>query len=533
MDEHGQEVSGLTLNSLSGGGEMRRRLVGLPYPQLSPEVWQRVGPLLEDVEQRGGSAVLENQLFCIHRNGYAEETYLSFRCSAVPDHAANVQGVMVRVDETTDQVISARRDAMLRDLSTAGTRAHSVEDACSDALEFVSQHSTDIPFALLYVRNPKQREACLVTTAALAAGTPASPHVLAFDFARGGAGWPVAAAIETNRTVIVDDLLTRFEPLPAGDWPMAPRCAAIVPLATRERDKPDCALILGVSARRELDTAYLDFIELVAKHLVGVITAGRQREEAERAAVNRAAAKVARTESRARTRVLKARVDGVLEERTRLAREIHDTLLQHVTGIALQLRAALPHIQTSPDDALTTLERVADLAENTSREARQVVWDMRPGALNEEEFVRAVEITAHRTLAAAPVALQFTASGRPSQLDEEAQRVVLRIVQEAMANVVRHAAANAIRLTLSFGARRLRVAVTDDGRGFNVESDFRSYAGHWGLVGMQERADQIGASLRVQSALHRGTTVTFDLRLSGPRAKQRFVTRPDRESAIA
>jgi signal transduction histidine kinase len=289
---------------------------------------------------------------------------------------------------------------------------------------------------------------------------------------------------------------------------------------------------VGVSARRELDAEYLDFIELVAKQVMVVMAAGRQREDADRDAVNRAAAKVAQTESRARTRMLKAKVAGVLEERTRLAREIHDTLLQDVTGIALQLRAALPHVQTSPDDALTTLERVADLAESTSREARQVVWDMRPCALNEEEFVRAVEITAHRTIAGAPVGFQFAPSGRVRRLDEDTQQVVLRVVREAVANVVRHAAAKSIRVTLSFGARRLRVAVVDDGRGFTVASDFRSYSGHWGLVGMQERADQIGASLRVRSDPHHGTTVTLDLPFHTARTKRPLATRGDRESAI-
>jgi signal transduction histidine kinase len=593
MDEQGQAVSRLTLSWLSGGGEMGRQLrahkwsasalgrpedwplclknaakqilsagtplavvwgpdqltlhndafvppvcsksqrgVGLPFRHLFPEAWQRAAPLLEQVMQRGHSALLENQLFCIYRNGYAEEIYLSFRCSPVAD-AATVRGVMIGVDVTTDQVVSARRDVALRDVARAGAQAHSLEDACCDALEAVSHHSTDIPFALLYTRNGSTNQARLVATAALAAGTAASPHVLALDSPSGSASWPVGAAIEANRTVVVDDLLARFETLPAGDWPLAPRCAAIIPFATRERGEPDGALILGVSARRELDATYLGFIELVAKNIVAVVSAGRQREEAGRVAVNRAAAKVARTENRARTRVLKARVDGVREERTRLAREIHDTLLQHVTGIALQLRAALPHVRMAPDDALMTLERVADLAENTSREARQVVWDIRPGALKEKEFVRAVEITAHRTLGGAPAVLHFAVSGHPRALDEETQRVVLRVVQEAMANVVRHAVANAIGLTLSFGARRLRVAVTDDGRGFTVAPDFRSYIGHWGLVGMQERAEQIGGSLQVRSAPQRGTTVKLDVPLPASTSKRPLVRPEDEESAIA
>jgi len=593
MDEDGQDASLLTLDWLSGGGEMGRRLrahdwsasafgrpetwppclknaarqvlsartpvavawgpdqltlhndafvtpgcphsqsgVGLQFRHLFPEAWHRVGPLLEDVRRRGESALLDDQLFCIYRKGYAEEIYLSFRCNPVADHSG-VRGVMVMVDATTEQVVGARRAKALRDVSSTGAKARSVEDACCDALEALSHHSTDVPFALLYERNANQSQARLVATAALAAGTAASPRFITLDSAGGSGSWPVFAALETNHTVFVDDLQTRFEPLPAGDWPLAPRCAAIVPVATREPDQADGVLIMGLSARHELDTGYIEFIELVAKHVVAVISLGRDREEAERDAVNRAADKVARTESRARTRVLKARVDGVLEERTRLAREIHDTLLQQVTGIALQLRAALPHVQTLPDDALTTLERVADLAENTSREARQVVWDMRPGALSEEEFVRAVEIAAHRAISGAPLALHFTARGGPRRLDEKVQRVVLRIVQETIANVVRHAAANAIHLSLSFGPRRFRVAVADDGQGFTVESDFRSYAGHWGLLGMQERAEQIGASLQVRSVAQRGTTVTLELPLPASRTKRQLVTRHDRESAIA
>jgi signal transduction histidine kinase len=593
MNEQGQD-RGLALNWLSGGGEMGRRLrahdwsesafgrperwppclknavrqllsastptaivwgrdqltlhndafapsgcpkcqrgVALPFRHLFPDAWERAGHVLEDVTRRGEPALLEHALFCIYRDGCAEEIYLTFRCNPLADHAGRVRGVMVLVENTTDHVISARRTAALRDISTAGAKARTVEEACHDALEALSHHSTDIPFALLYASNANQTRARLVGSAALAAGGPASPHFLALDSVAATGSWPAGAAIETKHTVFIDDLPTRFEPLPAGEWPLAPRCAAIVPLATREPERLDGVLILGVSARRKLDTAYVEFIELVAKQVISVITSGRRREEAARDAVSRAAAKVSRTQSRARTRVLKARVDGVLEERTRLAREIHDTLLQHVTGIALQLRAALPHVQTSPDDALTTLERVADLAENTSREARQVVWDMRPGALNEEEFVRAVEITAHRSIGAASVGLQFTARGQLRRLREDAQRAVLRIVQEAVANVVRHAGASAVRVTLAFGARRLRVSVVDDGRGFSVESDFRSYAGHWGLVGMEERAEQIGASLRVRSALHRGTTVTIDLPLPASRAKRPLATSEDQEPAIA
>ena len=528
----GKAVSVLALNSPSGDDEVGRRQVGLPYPELCSEIWQRVAPLAEDVARSGKSALLENQLFCVYRNGYAEETYLSLRCDPVVDNDTTAGGITIIAEETTHRVISARRAAAVRDIAAAG-KGRSVEDACYDALEALSRHPTDIPFALLYAQTGTRMRARLIATAGLPRGTPASPDVLAVDSAAEAGSWPVATAIESNRMLVVDDLLTRFEPLPPGGWPLAPRSAVIVPLVTRELDRPDGALILGVSARRELDTQYLDFIELIAKHVGAAITAGRLREEAARDAFTRATAKVAQTEKRARTQALKARVAGVLEERSRLAREIHDTLLQDVTGIALQLRAALPRVQASPDDALTALERVADLAENTSREARQVVWDMRPSALDEDQFVRAVEITARRAVAGSAVALDFKTGRRTRTLDHEAQRLVLRIVQEAITNAVRHAAAKTIRLNLSFGARQLRLVVADDGRGFTVEPDFRSYAGHWGLVGMQERAEQIGASLRVQSVPQRGTTVTLALPLPASRAGRPAVVRAGRQSLPA
>jgi signal transduction histidine kinase len=414
-------------------------------------------------------------------------------------------------------------------VAACAAAAHSVESACRDALDAISRHSTDIPFALLYVvRSGERTCARLVGTAALAPGTPASPAMLSLDSLSDAAIWPVREALETNRTVVVDDLSARFDPLPAGGWPLAPRCAVVVPLTTPGRDQPDGALIAGVSARHQLDTGNLDFIDLIAKHVVAGIAGGRLREEQQRDAVARAGAKRARAKQRARLKALEARFAGVLEERTRLAREIHDTLIQGLTGIALQLRAAVLQAEASSDDSLATLatlDRIADLAEKTSREARRVVWDMRPSVLSEREFVQAVESAAHRTMAGAGLVLHLTANGRGRSFPADGQAAVLRIVQEAIANVVRHAAANTIRLTMSFGVRRLRVTVVDDGRGFVVEPDFRAYGGHWGLVGMQERAEQIGASLRVRSAPGHGTTVVLSVPLPEPGA-----TRPRRQA---
>jgi signal transduction histidine kinase len=177
----------------------------------------------------------------------------------------------------------------------------------------------------------------------------------------------------------------------------------------------------------------------------------------------------------------------------------------------LQLGVVLPQVRTSPDAAAATLERIVDLALATSREARQAVWDMRPVALDENDFPRAVEAAARQVAAEAPIVVHVSVAGHVCPLPVKHQAVVLRIVREAVANVVRHAQARSIRLELRYGARRLHVVVTDDGRGFVVQTDFHSYEGHWGLLGMQERASRLGGALTVQSAPAHGTMVTLVL----------------------
>jgi len=236
---------------------------------------------------------------------------------------------------------------------------------------------------------------------------------------------------------------------------------------------------------------------------------GRVHEDEARLAAARVAAQLARAKRRARMRSLKARFAGILEERTRLARELHDTLLQGVTGIALQLGTVLPYVRTSPDAAAKELERIVELALATSRDARQAVWDMRPPVLDDSEFVRAVEVTAQRLVSGAAIAVRVTVAGAVRPLSLTHQSVVLRVVQEAVGNAVRHAEARTIRVSLAYRDRSIRVAVVDDGRGFAVETDFHSYQGHWGLLGMQERAGSLSGELVVRSAPGRGTRVTL------------------------
>jgi signal transduction histidine kinase len=473
---------------------------------LCGDLWPRLVPLVERAMRLGESGVLDDQLFCTYRHGGAEESYLTCTCTPLLDDDDAIGGVMISVTESTEHVLSVRRTAALHDIAAAAATPRSVAAGCRHALAAVAAHSVDIPFALLYLRDAERDRVRLVATAGLAPGAAASPHVIELG-SPDDPGWPVAAALRTNEPVVVDDLLVRFGTLPAGEWPFAPKSAMVVPLTSPGRDEPDGVFVAGMSARHEPDAQSRSFIELVVKQIAAAIAGGRVHEDEERHAAARIAGQLARAKRRARMRALKARFAGILEERTRLAREIHDTLLQGVTGIALQLGTVLPQVRTSPDEAADALERIVELALETSRSARQAVWDIRPPALADGDFAHAAETAAQRIANDAGIAVTLSMSGDVRPLPLKHQSVVLRVVQEAVTNAVRHAHARMIRLHLAYGARRFHVAVSDDGRGFEVDPDFRSYEGHWGLLGMQERASSLGGALTVQSAPERGTTV--------------------------
>jgi signal transduction histidine kinase len=485
------------------GAPAPRPMAALPLRDTYPALARWLEPLLGRASDDEGSVVAEDELFCVYRNGYAEETYLTASCSRLLDDDGG--SVLVSMDESTERVLAERRAATLRDVAAESLGSRCVTESCVRAIEALSRHQEEIPFALLYLRDG-DGPARLTAAAHVTPDECASPAVIALATGTERPTWPVADALVRNETLAVDDVLDRFGALPAGDWPFAPRCAYVVPVTCPGDEAPGGALIAGVSARRAPDAQQRAFIELIAKQIGAVIAAGRLHEEASRRAVRLAEARRRAARRRARVRALEARFAAVLDERTRLAREIHDTLLQGVTAIALQLRAVLPHLEPSPASA-EALDRIIAIAEQTSHEARQAVWDIRPGTRSNAEFTRALESVAWRLVDGTGIDARVTVSGRARRLSGEQQDVVLRVTQEAIANAVLHAAASAIRVRVAYGARQLTLSVVDDGAGFVIASDPQAYAGHWGLVGMRERALSVRGELVVRSAPGAGTTV--------------------------
>ena len=209
---------------------------------------------------------------------------------------------------------------------------------------------------------------------------------------------------------------------------------------------------------------------------------------------------------RARERALAARFTAALEERSRLAREIHDTLLQGFTGVALQLTAVA---RRTPDpETVAALGDVVGMAQRTLDDARQAVWDLR-GPSTGGSFPVALGQLAEETIRGADLSLDFEVSGQERPLTPEVETATARVLRESLRNTVKHARACAVRVRLSYRPESLRLSVSDDGEGFQVDPTFRAYGGHWGLLGMKERAAELQGSLRVRSSPGCGTTVAL------------------------
>jgi PAS domain S-box-containing protein len=279
-----------------------------------------------------------------------------------------------------------------------------------------------------------------------------------------------------------------------------PRLVELMQRAIREKTD------MEVEYRVVLPDKSIRHIHAVGRPIVGasgevVELVGTNMDVTERKRAERAV-------RRARDRLLQARFAAMLEERTRIAREMHDTLLQGFTGIALQL-VAVAHRVSAPRETVTALDDLIALAQKTLKDARQAVWDMRSPALTGGDFPATLRAAAEDSLRGAGITLNYTVDGVPRPLDPEVEAVVFRVEQEAIANIVKHSAARTVRLGLSYGERALRLSVNDDGRGFAVEPDFHAYGGHWGLLGMWERASQIRGKLSVRSAPGQGSEIVI------------------------
>ena len=208
-----------------------------------------------------------------------------------------------------------------------------------------------------------------------------------------------------------------------------------------------------------------------------------------------------------RLRQIRSRFALVLEERARLAREIHDTLAQGFVGISSQLDAVAMCLTDQTSPARKYLDMARKMARHSLTEARRSVMDLRSSVLEGQDLASALESGARVWTAGSGVAVTVDAGGPPAGLPQAMEQHLLRIAQEAVTNALKHAAATNIAIHLRTAERQLRLRIEDNGRGFEEPDVFSSLGGHFGLLGMRERAERLGGDLRLESRPGVGTEV--------------------------
>ncbi len=218
-------------------------------------------------------------------------------------------------------------------------------------------------------------------------------------------------------------------------------------------------------------------------------------------------ATIAENEGLHRQLLAQAREAGVLDERRRMAREIHDTLAQGLTGIVTQLQAAEQAAAQAPDGPTGWQRHVAaatQLARDSLSEARRSVDALRPEPREGCRLSEALSDVAGRWSALYGVPVQVTTTGTARPVQPEAEFALLRAAQEALANVARHAHATRVGLTISYMENEVALDVRDDGVGFDPDT-----AGHgFGLVAMRQRIAALSGTLQVESEPGNGTAVS-------------------------
>jgi signal transduction histidine kinase len=210
----------------------------------------------------------------------------------------------------------------------------------------------------------------------------------------------------------------------------------------------------------------------------------------------------------------KLRSSAVLEERNRIARELHDTLEQELAGITMQLDLAVDCFQQVPSVAQHALEAARNMSRHSMIEARRSVWDLRCQLLEDGDLVSALTQIVEPLLPRERTKVDFNIQGSPVRLPGPVEMNLLRIGQEAVANAVAHGRATQVSIELRYATASVCLSVKDDGQGFAPGQS--SPAGHFGLLDMRERAQSMGSQLRVESEPGLGTRIAVEVLIHPP-----------------
>lgn len=217
------------------------------------------------------------------------------------------------------------------------------------------------------------------------------------------------------------------------------------------------------------------------------------------------------------SRIIKAQE----KERKKIANEVHDGPAQNMASVVMQLDILAKTIERAPEKAMAEVEHMKSMIKNSLNDVRRFIFDLRPMSLDDLGLVATLNRYVENTKSRVSFDLTLDLRGRDVPLSKETEITVYRIVQEAVNNARKHAAASLVRIKIEFQTGELRVSIRDNGKGFDVAQIRSSYSTResLGLISMMERAELLGGLLEVQSASGKGTLVNFRLNTDGGNQK--------------
>jgi signal transduction histidine kinase len=208
--------------------------------------------------------------------------------------------------------------------------------------------------------------------------------------------------------------------------------------------------------------------------------------------------------------------EAIHVERSRIARDLHDSLEQQLTGVSLHLFGAKSSLGSDPQSAAGALDLARRMLKHTQRETRNSIRDLRSPIQGRRGLAESLRTLAGDCNSLSGPAVELHLPPDPVRLPPDTEYQLLRLAQEALGNALKHAEATLISIRLAIASGQVELTVTDNGRGFRPDALDTSDPSHFGMLGMQERASKIGAAWTIQSAPGKGTTVSVILKSSLP-----------------
>jgi len=509
--------------------------LGKPISLVWREIWNDIGPMLATAMNGVEGTYVEQQLLIMERNGYPEETYYTFSYSPVPDDDGSVGGIICANTDDTLRMIGERQLTLLRELATSGSESRSWQQACERSAAALLANPRDLPFALIYTREPGDDEAVLSGACGVAAGAPIAPGAIALGET---SPWPVSAVIGTHEPRLIEDLGRQIPAgLPRGAWNVPPRQAALLPISAAGETGRAGVLVVGLNPYRLFDESYRAFLTLAASQ-IGSSIANAQAYEEERKRAE-ALAEI----DRAKTTFFSNVSHEFRTPLTLMMTPLEEVLAKPEAEVSPEARALLELAQRN---SVRLLKLVNTLLDFTRIEAGRVQASYQPTDLAAFTAELAANFRSAMDRAGLALSVECRPLPQPVHVDRDMwEKVVLNLLSNAFKFTF--SGRIGVHVGLSADGSRAELQVSDTGVGMPADelprifdrfrrvegARGRSYEGSGiGLALVQELVKLHGGAIDVRSELGRGSTFTVGLPLGTAHLPaQRIGTERTRASA--